>query len=62
VGLTPFTSRPLFKLDPSLWTALRHERLVRLVESVEGLLDRRTGVWFLSRYVVIACEKPFSTY
>jgi ubiquinone/menaquinone biosynthesis C-methylase UbiE len=62
VGLTPFTSRPLFKVDPSLWTALRNERLVRLVESVEGLLDRRTGVWFLSRYVVIASEKPFSTY
>jgi len=59
VGLTPFTSRPLFKVDPSLWTALRHERSVRLAESLERLLDRRTGVWFLSRYVVIACEKPF---
>jgi ubiquinone/menaquinone biosynthesis C-methylase UbiE len=61
VGLTPFTSRPLFKVDPSIWTALHNERLVRLVESVEGLLDKRTGTWFLSRYVVIACEKPFTS-
>jgi len=61
VGLTPFTSRPLFKVDPSLWTALHNERLVRMVESVEGILDRRTGTWFLSRYVVIACEKPFTS-
>jgi ubiquinone/menaquinone biosynthesis C-methylase UbiE len=59
VGLTPFTSRPLFKVDPTLWTAMHNRRWARLVESVEGLLDRRTGVWFMSRYVVIACEKPF---
>jgi ubiquinone/menaquinone biosynthesis C-methylase UbiE len=61
VGLTPFASRALFKVDPSLWRVLHNEKLVRVVERVEALLDRRTGAWFLSRYVVIACEKPFAT-
>jgi SAM-dependent methyltransferase len=61
VGLTPFKSRPIFKVDPSVWRALRSERLVGFIEGAERFLDRRTGAWFLSRYVAIACEKPFSS-
>jgi len=60
VGLTPFMTKPLFKVDPLLWRLARSERLVGVVERVERLLDGRTGAWFTSRYVAIACEKPFS--
>jgi ubiquinone/menaquinone biosynthesis C-methylase UbiE len=61
LGLTPFMSRPLFKVDPSVWRLARSDRSVKLVESLERLLDKKTGVWFMSRYVLIACEKPFSS-
>ncbi len=60
VGLIPFSSRPLFKIDPVVWKALGSDWLAGKVEKLERFLDGRTGVWFLSRYVAIACEKPFT--
>jgi ubiquinone/menaquinone biosynthesis C-methylase UbiE len=61
VGLVPFASKPLYKVDPAVWRSFHSEVLVGTIESLESFLDRSTGPWFLSRYVVIACEKPFSS-
>jgi ubiquinone/menaquinone biosynthesis C-methylase UbiE len=60
VGLTPFSHRAMFKVDPVFWRPLRNKGLVNFVEQLEGVLDRSTGPWFLSRYVLIACEKPYA--
>jgi SAM-dependent methyltransferase len=58
LGLIPFTSKPLFKVDRYVWEKMGSEWAARLVERVERAMDFAFGPWFMSKSVVIACEKP----